>query len=156
MPYQYDAAQLLKSTKSWANKLLIVRLVKFILGVIVLIVFIAGFTGAVGDIAFNPGDTRRALYTALFVPTTIGTVTSVFYLLLSLAYWILLIISPFKLHDLPRRMNLKNPHLVSKFQGIFVLSIIAIFLGWINIIYLIMLRSFISKSEKEIIEDSLD
>ncbi|WNM13761.1 hypothetical protein [Mesomycoplasma ovipneumoniae] len=155
MPYQYDAAQLLKSTKSWANKLLIVRLVKFVLGTITLIVFVAGITASIGQIGPTPEDTRRAI-SVLFAPTTIAIVMFVFWVLLSLAYWILLIISPFKLHDLPRRMNIKNVHFVSKFQGIFVLSIVAIFLVWIDIIYLIMLRSFISKSEKEIIEDSLD
>ncbi|WP_010321181.1 hypothetical protein [Mesomycoplasma ovipneumoniae] len=155
MTYQYDTAQLLKSTKSWANKLLIVRLVKFVLGTITLIVFVAGITTSIGQIGPTPEDTRRAV-SVLFAPTTIAIVMFVFWLLLSLAYWILLIISPFKLHDLPRRMNIKNVHFVSKFQGIFVLSIVAIFVVWIDIIYLIMLRSFISKSEKEIIEDSLD
>ncbi|MDW2891298.1 hypothetical protein [Mesomycoplasma ovipneumoniae] len=155
MAYQYDAAQLLKSTKSWANKLLIVRLVKFVLGTITLIVFFAGITASVGRISINPRDTQETV-SAILAPTTIAIVMFVFWLFLSLGYWILLIISPFKLHDLPRRMNLKNVHFVSKFQGIFVLSIVAIFLIWIDIIYLIMLRSFISKSEKEMIEDSLD
>ncbi|MDW2923334.1 hypothetical protein [Mesomycoplasma ovipneumoniae] len=155
MAYHNDAAQLLKSTKSWANKLLIVRLVKFVLGTITLIVFIAGITASVGRISINPRDTQETV-SAFLAPTTIAIVMLVFWLFLSLGYWILLIICPFKLHDLPRRMNLKNVHFVSKFQGIFVLSIIAIFLVWIDIIYLIMLRSFISRSEKELIEDSLD
>ncbi|VEU71357.1 Uncharacterised protein [Mesomycoplasma ovipneumoniae] len=156
MAYHNDAAQLLKSTKSWVNKLLIVRIVKFALGTIAFIVFIAGIIGAVGQINTNPEESRKAIITALLGGTTIGILTTVFWSIISLVYLILLIISPFKLHDLPRRMNLKNVHLVSKFQGIFVLSILAIFVAWINIIYLIMLRSFISKSEKEIIEDSLD
>ncbi|WP_337896170.1 hypothetical protein [Mesomycoplasma ovipneumoniae] len=155
MAYHNDAAQLLKSTKSWTNKLLIVRIVKFALGVITLIVFFAGITASVGEIATNPGEIRRT-FSLFFGATTFAIVIFVFWALLSLAYWILLIISPFKLHDLPRRMNLKNVHFVSKFQGIFVLSIVAIFLVWIDIIYLIMLRSFISRSEKELIEDSLD
>ncbi|MDO6857473.1 hypothetical protein Q4504_03265 [Mesomycoplasma ovipneumoniae] len=155
MAYHNDAAQLLKSTKSWANKLLIVRLVKFVLGTITLIVFVAGITASVGRISINPRDTQETV-SAILAPTTIAIVMFVFWLFLSLGYWILLIISPFKLHDLPRRMNLKNVHFVSKFQGIFVLSIVAIFIIWIDLIYLIMLRSFISKSERELIEDSLD
>ncbi|WP_337904802.1 hypothetical protein [Mesomycoplasma ovipneumoniae] len=155
MAYQYDAAQLLKSTKSWANKLLIVRIVKFALGVITLIVFVAGITASVGRISINPRDTEEAV-SVVFGSTTIAVLMYVFWGILSLVYWVLLIISPFKLHDLPIRMNLKNPHFISKFQGIFVLSIVSIFAPWINIIYLIMLRSFISKSEKELIEDSLD
>ncbi|MDO6829745.1 hypothetical protein [Mesomycoplasma ovipneumoniae] len=155
MTYQYDAAQLLKSTKSWTNKLLIVRLIKFVLGTITLIVFVAGITASVGQISISRGDTEKAV-SAFLAPTTIAIVMLVFWLFLSLAYWILLIISPFKLHDLPRRMNLKNVHFVSKFQGIFVLSIVAIFIIWVDLIYLIMLRSFISKSERELIEDSLD
>ncbi|WP_341492987.1 hypothetical protein [Mesomycoplasma ovipneumoniae] len=155
MAYHNDAAQLLKSTKSWANKLLIVRIVKFALGVITLIVFVAGITASVGEIVGNPGETRKT-FSLFFGATTIAVLMYLIWGILSLVYWVLLIISPFKLHDLPRRMNLKNVHFVSKFQGIFVLSIVAIFVPWINIIYLIMLRSFISKSEKEMIEDSLD
>ncbi|MDF9627430.1 hypothetical protein Q4497_00295 [Mesomycoplasma ovipneumoniae] len=155
MAYHNDAAQLLKSTKSWANKLLIVRLAKFVLGTITFIVFIAGITASVGRISISPRDTQETV-SAILAPTTIAVVMFVFWLFLSLGYWISLIISPFKLHDLPRRMNLKNVHFVSKFQGIFVLSIVAIFIIWVDIIYLIMLRSFISRSEKELIEDSLD
>ncbi|MDW2933272.1 hypothetical protein ACXYW7_00975 [Mesomycoplasma ovipneumoniae] len=155
MAYHNDAAQLLKSTKSWTNKLLIIRLVKFVLGTITFIVFIAGITASVGRISINPRDTQETV-SAILTPTTIAIVMFVFWLFLSLGYWILLIISPFKLHDLPRLMNLKNVHFVSKFQGIFVLSIVAIFIIWVDLIYLIMLRSFISKSERELIEDSLD
>ncbi|MDO6830008.1 hypothetical protein Q4504_02775 [Mesomycoplasma ovipneumoniae] len=155
MAYQNDAAQLLKSTKSWANILLIIRIVKFILGVITIIVLFAGGAVGAGQSSTDPQNTKNAFSTILEA-ATFAVVIFGFWGILAFVYWILLIISPFKLNDLPIRMNLKNPHFISKFQGIFVLSIVAIFIPLISIIYLIMLRSFISKSEKEIIEDSLD
>ncbi|WP_069097041.1 hypothetical protein [Mesomycoplasma ovipneumoniae] len=155
MAYQNDAAQLLKSTKSWAKILLIIRIVKFALGLITLIVFIAGFFGAIGQASTDPKNIENAVST-LLGSASATAVMLIFWVILSFAFWILLIISPFKLNDLPRRMNLKNAYFISKFKRIFVLSIVAIFIPFINIIYLIMLRSFISKSEKEIIEDSLD
>ncbi|WNM16828.1 hypothetical protein [Mesomycoplasma ovipneumoniae] len=155
MTYQSDAAQLLRSTKSWAKILLIIRIVKFALGLITLIVFIAGFFGAVGQASTDQKNIEKAVST-LLGSVSATAVMLIFWVILSFAFWILLIISPFKLKDLPARMNLKNAHFISKFKRIFVLSIVAIFIPFINIIYLIMLRSFISKSEKEIIEDSLD
>ncbi|VEU71319.1 Uncharacterised protein [Mesomycoplasma ovipneumoniae] len=155
MAYQNDAAQLLKSTKSWANILLIIRIVKFILGVITIIVLFAGGAVGAGQSSTDPQNTKNAFSTILEA-ATFAVVIFGFWGILAFVYWILLIISPFKLNDLPIRMNLKNPHFISKFKLIFGLSIVAIFIPLISIIYLIMLRSFISKSEKEIIEDSLD
>ncbi|WNM13745.1 hypothetical protein [Mesomycoplasma ovipneumoniae] len=155
MAYQSDTAQLLKSTKSWAKILLIIRIVKFALGLITLIVIIAGVFGAIGQASNDPKNIEKAVSTILGSASA-AVVMLIFWAILSFVFWILLIISPFKLNDLPRRMNLKNAHFISKFKRIFVLSIVAIFIPFINIIYLIMLRSFISNSEKQIIEDSLD
>ncbi|WP_044285936.1 hypothetical protein [Mesomycoplasma ovipneumoniae] len=155
MAYQNNTAQLLKSTKSWANILLIIRIVKFALGVITLIALFAGGAIGAGQSSTNPEDAKKA-FSAILEAATIVLVIFGFWCVLSFVYWILLIISPFKLNDLPMRMNLKNAHFISKFKLIFGLSIVAIFIPLISIIYLIMLRSFISKSEKEIIEDSLD
>ncbi|MDW2933288.1 hypothetical protein ACXYW7_01060 [Mesomycoplasma ovipneumoniae] len=155
MTYQNAAAQLLKSTKSWANILLIIRIVKFALGVITLIVFLAGGAVAAGQSSTDPEGAEKAFSTILGA-ATIVVVLFGFWCTLSFVYWILLIISPFKLNDLPRLMNLKNAYFISKFRLFFGLSIVAIFIPLISIIYLIMLRSFISSSEKEIIEDSLD
>ncbi|WP_337904445.1 hypothetical protein [Mesomycoplasma ovipneumoniae] len=155
MAYQNNTAQLLKSTKSWANILLIIRIVKFALGVITLIALFAGGAVGAGQSSTNPEDAKKA-FSAILEAATIVLVIFGFWCVLSFVYWILLIISPFKLNDLPMRMNLKNAHFISKFKLIFGLSIVAIFIPLISIIYLIMLRSFISKSEKEIIEDSLD
>ncbi|MDW2915832.1 hypothetical protein R7X12_03055 [Mesomycoplasma ovipneumoniae] len=155
MAYQNNTAQLLKSTKSWANILLIIRIVKFALGVITLIALFAGGAVGAGQSSTNPEDAKKAFSTILEAATIVLVIFG-FWGILAFVYWILLIISPFKLNDLPIRMNLKNPHFISKFKLIFGLSIVAIFIPLISIIYLIMLRSFISKSEKEIIEDSLD
>ncbi|WHF53756.1 hypothetical protein [Mesomycoplasma ovipneumoniae] len=155
MSYQNNTAQLLKSTKSWANILLIIRIVKFALGVITIIVFFAAGAVGAGQGSTGPEDAKKA-FSAILEAATFVLVMLGFWCVLSFVYWILLIISPFKLNDLPMRMNLKNAHFISKFKLIFGLSIVAIFIPLISIIYLIMLRSFISKSEKEIIEDSLD
>ncbi|WNM17628.1 hypothetical protein RNM28_01675 [Mesomycoplasma ovipneumoniae] len=156
MAYQNNTAQLLKSTKSWANILLIIRIVKFALGVITIIVFFAAGAAGAGQGSTGPIRCLKKLSQQFLEAATFVLVMLGFWCVLSFVYWILLIISPFKLNDLPMRINLKNAHFISKFKLIFGLSIVAIFIPLISIIYLIMLRSFISKSEKEIIEDSLD
>ncbi|MHA0315383.1 hypothetical protein ACXYVG_00815 [Mesomycoplasma ovipneumoniae] len=107
MVYQSDAAQLLRSTKSWAKILLIIRIVKFVLGLITLIVFIAGFFGAVGQASTDQKNIEKAVST-LLGSVSATAVMLIFWVILSFAFWILLIISPFKLKDLPARMNLKT------------------------------------------------
>ncbi|MBG0730553.1 hypothetical protein [Mycoplasma sp. 'Moose RK'] len=139
-----EIENILKSTKNFAKICLIIRGIKFGIGVLFIMFQLAGSVTVVDVLRGN--FAISALISVLII--------SVIWLLLTLTFKILLIVFSFKLNKLAKDLNLKNPHLISKIQGFHTLSIVGIFVLLIDIICLIMIFIFISKSGREIIFDS--